>query len=87
MSNRCLNCHEAWDFEDYACPVCDRATVEQDSNMEPTLEYVFENDKGQRINPYLTNPPFERDGQTVSFVYDVVRISTGKSVFEESEAA
>jgi hypothetical protein len=84
MSNRCLHCNEAWDFEDYACPVCDRATVEQDSSMEPTLEYVFENEKGERINPYNTNPVFDRDGQRVNFVYDVIRIATGKSVFGEA---
>lgn len=61
MSNRCVHCNEAWDFDDYVCPICDRAAVEQDSDMEPTLRYILDEKAG---------------------TYDVVTISTGKSIWE-----
>lgn len=57
VSKECLKCFEAWDYDDYVCPVCDGATVDAESDMEPTLKYVF-NDE-----------------------YDVIRISTGKSIW------
>lgn len=85
MSNRCVHCNEAWSHDDYVCPCCGRAAVEQDSRMKPTLEYVFENEKGERISPYGSNPSFMKDGQKVNFVYDVIRKSTGKSVFDEPD--
>lgn len=87
MSFQCLHCHEAWAFEDYCCPICDRHTIDAESSMKPTLEYRFYGANGQRVNPHKTNPQFDHAGQKVNFTYDVIRISTGKSVFDESEAA
>jgi hypothetical protein len=52
---------ETWEYDDYVCPCCGMATVDADSDMEPTLRYEFPS-KGK---------------------YDVIRISTGKSVFSE----
>lgn len=82
MSKHCLKCFEVWDFEDYVCPSCDSATVDSESEMEPTLEYQFFGKNGKRINPHNSNPSFEHEGQTVNFTYDVIRVATGKSVFE-----
>lgn len=60
MSNRCLKCEEAWNYEDYSCPCCGSCAIEQDSWMSATLKYKFKKDR-----------------------YDVIRLSTGKSVFDE----
>lgn len=85
MSNRCVHCNEAWDYEDYQCPCCGQCTVEQDNDMRPTLKYTFVNEKGHKVNPHTETRKFEHEGQMVNFIYDVIRKSTGKSVFDESE--
>lgn len=73
MSKRCVHCNEAWEFEDYVCPVCDRCAVEQDSDMKPTLEYkTWEVPKGTI-----------KECPDATFTYDVFRISTGKSIWGE----
>ena len=82
MSMHCLKCQEVWDHEDYQCPACGCATVDSESAMKPTLEYRFFGKDGKKVNP-LTNPPFEHEGQTVNFIYDVIRLSTGTSIFDE----
>ena len=78
----CLKCQEVWDHHDYQCPACGSATVDSESAMETTLEYQFFGKNGKRVNPY-SNPPFEHEGQTVNFFYDVIRKSTGESIFDE----
>lgn len=82
MTMHCLKCFEVWDHEDYCCPACDCATVDSHSDMKPTLQYEFYGNKGQKISPYKNNPSFEYQGQKVNFTYDVIRISTGKSIYD-----
>lgn len=74
MSFMCVKCREAWDYEDYTCPCCGSCAVDTESSMPPTLRYEFTDDKGKKINPYKA---------TKGFIYDVIRKSTGKSVFDE----
>jgi hypothetical protein len=75
MSNRCVHCNEAWGFDDYVCPCCNRCAVEQDSYMTPTLKYVGLTEAGKRVG--MHSPQMKN--------YDVIRISTNKSVFEEPD--
>lgn len=73
MSNRCIHCNEAWSFDDYVCPCCNRCAVEQDSYMKPTLKYVGIAADGKRVGMYSDKMK----------EYDVIRLATNKSVFEE----
>jgi len=61
----CVHCQETWEFDDFVCPCCGQAAVDQYSSATPTLRFVFEPEPSKR--------------------YDVIRISTGKSVFSEPD--
>lgn len=73
MTNRCIHCNEAWGHDDYTCPCCNRAAIEQDSDMTPTLKYIGITKTGHRIDI------MHRD----MVHYDVIRLSTNKSIFDE----
>jgi len=75
MSNRCVHCDEAWTFDDYVCPCCGRCAIEQDSDMKATLLYTGMTDSGKRVGMY--------DKRMAT--YDVIRLATNKSVFDEPD--
>ena len=72
MSFECLKCRESWDYEDYACPYCNSCAVDPESTVPLTLRYIF------------SKNIFSKDSDSEIQEYDVIRISTGNSVFDEA---
>lgn len=75
MAKNCLKCDEVWTFEDYVCPCCGSSAIDAFSRKWATVRYIFKDEQGSLVNAFSPE----------CAMYDVVRISTGSSVFDEGE--
>jgi hypothetical protein len=74
MTISCLKCNEVWDSNAVICECCGSDQVNINSKLPITLRYVYRNARRVEVS----------EGSPKCTMYDVVRISTGKSVFYEN---